>query len=161
MALPRYAVHASSLVALAGMLSLLLADSASESCEKTPFDRTFDVNTTCDGGHSGRIRITRELYATVGDSSASFAREDVKVVSGSIDVQGGTAIGSCSGEDEPFEVTGLTLTIPADPSDSTTGTGLERAECTINLSTDLGKDIDCTSPDVPIVACSIRLQAIP
>jgi len=158
MALPRYAVHASSLVALAGMLSLLLADSAPDPCEKTPFDRTFDVNTTCDGGHSGRIRITRELYATIGDSSASIAREDVKVVSGNIDVQEGAAIGSCSGEDEPFEVTGLTLTIPAGLA---TGTGFEMANCTVNFSTDLGKDIACTSPDDLNIDCSIRLQAVP
>jgi hypothetical protein len=164
MALPRYAVHASSLVALMGLLSLLLADSAPDSCEETLFDRTFDVSTTCKGDHVARVRIKREVSSSIegtGTASAGFARGDAQVLSGDIDVQGGSVLGVCSSEDEPFAPSGITLTIAAAPLDPASGVGVERADCTVNFDSDLGKDVPCTSPDFPIADCTLRLTEVP
>jgi hypothetical protein len=166
MAAARYAVHASSVLAVVGLLSLLLADSAEPTCESTLFERTFDVTTTCKGDHSGRIRVKRELSMYVGNGStdsgsSSFLREDVQRLSGDIDVQGGYALGSCSEEDEPIVFTGITLTVAAAPKDAATGNGVERADCMVDFSSDLGKDVPCTTPDFPITDCTLRLTAVP
>lgn len=161
MALPRYAVHASSLLALAGLLSLLLADSAEDACSTTKFDRTFDVTSTCKGESVARIRIISDLYAPVGTERASFAPSSVNVLSGNIDIQGGDVVGSCGDEDEPFTMTGIALTVAATAEDPAGGTGSERAECVVDFSLDFGRDVPCKSPDVPIVECSLKLTAVP
>ncbi|HLM72967.1 MAG TPA: hypothetical protein VK459_09755 [Polyangiaceae bacterium] len=156
MALPRYAVHASSILALTGLLSLLLADSAEPTCAETSFDRTFDVSTTCKGESVARIRINSAV-----SRRGSFAPQDVQVVSGKIDIQGVDVMGSCSDEDEPFVATGMTVTVAATAADSATATGFERATCDVNFGSDLGKDVPCTSSDVPINDCTLRLTAVP
>lgn len=156
MALPRYTVHASSLLALTGLLSLLLADSAEPTCSETSFDRTFDVSTTCNGESVARIRINHAV-----SYRESFGAQDVQVVSGKIDIQGVDMMGSCSDEDEPFVASGLTVTVPATAVDSATATGSARARCDVNFGSDLGKDVPCTSSDVPIIDCTLRLTAVP
>jgi hypothetical protein len=161
MALPRSAVHASSLVALAGLLSLLLADSAPDACETTPFDRTFDVTTTCKGDSTARIRIKRDFAPFVHEDGEAFAPQDVQVLSGTIDIQGGEVMGSCSGEDEPFVTTGLTFTVGATAAEPATSTGLERATCIVDFARDLGKEISCFSTDVSIADCTLKLTAVP
>jgi hypothetical protein len=145
MPLPRRTLPTLSLLATMGCLSLLLADSAEESCAETPIDRTFDITTTCGVDREGRFRVTDDMQPVVSAKSASISKEGVEIVSGDIAVADVSFNGSCSGEDEPFNVSGLGFTIDIPSGAGPTG-DTKRATCQVSLSTGLGKDIACTDP---------------
>jgi hypothetical protein len=167
-----------SLVAAAGLFSLLLADSAEEMCSSTFFDRTFDVTTTCGGNHSGRIRIVdsikvgvsaREVPATVSRSSGDIFPIEASVT------------GACSDEDEPFVTTGIVLKLPSSaPSNTGAGggggaggvfsssssggdVGAVAARCAVDLKTELGKDLTCSivnDTGATLGTCAVHISAV-
>ena len=145
MKLPRRALPTLSLLATIGCLSLLLADSAEEACAESPVDRTFDITTTCGVDREGRFRVTGDLQPVVSAKSADVAQERVEIVSGDIAVADVSFNGSCSGEDEPFKLTGVGFTIDIPSGAGATG-DTKRATCETSLSTGLGKEIACTDP---------------
>jgi len=157
--------HPVSLLATAGLFSLLLADSAEEPCAQSSFDRTFDITTTCGGDVSGRIRIHGSMQVGV---SADAANLSVTKVSGDVAPVSGGVVGSCSGEDEPFVSTGVTLQLPASATgDTGEGGGGPApgfvATCKIDLKTQVGKDVSCAVDDgtgINAGTCTARLTAV-
>ncbi|MDI3290119.1 hypothetical protein [Polyangium sp. 15x6] len=157
--------HSVSLLATAGLLSLLLADSAEDYCAESSFDRTFDITTTCGGDLSGRIRVNGTMKVAVSDDAANLS---VTKVSGDVAPVAGGVVGACSDEDEPFESTGVSIQLPASATDET-GTGGDDgsaggggtpglvATCRVDLKTQLGKDVTCTIDGGG--TCTARLTA--
>lgn len=158
MPLPRRTLPTLSLLATIGCLSLLLADSAQDTCAKSPVDRTFDITTTCGVDREGRFRVTGDLQPPVDRTSESVDSEGVEVESGDIDVADVAFDGSCSGEDEPFKVSGISFTIDIPSGAGPTG-DTKRATCQMSLSTGLGKDSACTDPLGG--TCTVVLTEVP
>ncbi|MDC3959202.1 hypothetical protein [Polyangium jinanense] len=171
--------HSVSILATAGLLSLLLADSAEELCAQSSFDRTFDITTTCGGDLSGRIRINGSMQPGVSDETASLS---VTKASGDVAPVAGGVVGACSDEDEPFVSTGVTLKLPISTAEETgagggggaaggggaggsTSSGSAGgagapgivATCRVDLKTQLGKDVACTIDGGD--TCTVRLTA--
>lgn len=157
-------------------LALLLADSAEPYCgpSKAAFDRTFDYVTTCNGDHSGRIRISTKNPISVPVSGGRTENETITISTVSGEAPNATAIilGDCDEEDDPTFFTGVQLNFNgsaissgSSTSSSTTGSGGDApvmANCTVKFSSDLGKNVDCK--DImgnAFVGCTLQLTALP
>ncbi|MDI1447763.1 hypothetical protein [Polyangium sp. 6x1] len=184
--------HSASILATAGLFSLLMADSAEGQCAQSSFDRTFDITTTCGGDLSGRIRINGSMQPGMTRREASLP---ITKVSGDVAPVSGGVVGSCSDEDEPFVSTGVTFRLPVASTEDTGAGGSGGAAggggtagsggiaggggtagggggapalvatCTVDLTTQLGKDVKCAiNVDPPaeggLGTCTARLTAV-
>lgn len=144
MPLPHRTLPTLSLLATVGCLSLLLADSAEDTCAEMSVNRTFDITTTCGTDREGRFRVTGDFQPGVSAKSASISQDRLEIVSGDIAVADFSFNGSCSGEDEPFKLSGVSFTIDIPSGAGPTG-DTKRATCEMSLE-GLGKERACTDP---------------
>jgi len=168
--------HILTSLATISCLALLLADSAEDYCgpSKSSFSQTFDYTTTCNGNHSGRIRISTggPIQTPVAGGRTEASEVSMSLVSGELPNANAFLTGACNDEDDPTLFTGVQLnfsessgTSSSSTSSSTSSTGGELgvvANCTVNLPSDLGKNVDCKdATGTTSAGCTLQLTALP
>lgn len=182
--------HASRILTSLATISccaLLLADSAEPYCTASAnkFDRTFDYTTTCNGQHAGRIRLTTSNPVTLPVSGGRTNPTEVSISTLSGEQPNADAFlsGSCAEEDDPTIIKSVVLSFPSfsgtSGSSSSSGgnggnggsagaggtgnVGVIEATCTVNLTSDLGRNVDCkrTTTDESSAGCTLQLTAFP
>jgi hypothetical protein len=131
-----------SLAALVGGGLLLLGDSAdpNSDCEITsPFTGTYDVITTCNGEHSGRVTIT----ATSSSYQDSDDSPTVEFLSGDISFDG-VAVETYCGKIMQIE---FTLPFPGNGPDN---------QVTCHADTNIGTPVACDTGD-----CTLQITPVP
>lgn len=182
----QYTTRLLTSLATIGCCALLLADSAEPYCgaSKSKFDQTFDYTTTCNGNHSGRIRISTAgtIALPVAGGQTDPNETIVSVLSGEKPDADVAIGGSCGEEDAPTLLKSVTFSFPSSSgtlngstSGSSTGGGgaggmggappsMDKisARCSIVLSSDLGKHIECQkSTSEELAGCTLQLTALP
>ena len=137
----RIVVGLVSLVALVGAVCLLMADSANECHIDTPVTVTYDVVTTCDGGHAGRVTLTSATYLPDYEP-------DVQVVSGDIAFNSVALRGDCM--NGAASVSYIDFVVPV------AGVAGGETTCSISVPSGLGSAIDCSA-----AGCTLQITPAP
>jgi hypothetical protein len=136
----RIAVGLGSLAALVGAVLLLMADSANECHFDPPVTVTYDVVTTCDGGHAGRVTLTSATYVPDYDPTVQIVSGDITF--NSVALRGDCMNGSAS-------LTNIDFVLPA------AGVAGGETTCSISLPSGLGSPVDCSAG-----SCTIQITPV-
>ncbi len=116
-------------------------------CTSAPFDRTFDVTTTCGGDHAGRIHVAFETAET----SRTFTGPAIEQLSGDLPLTAVGASGFCQ-DGSPVEWRYFYLQFD-------TGGG-KLARCSLDVLYNLGATVVCELPSVN-ESCTAKLVDAP
>jgi hypothetical protein len=133
----RVAWSLGSLAALVGAVCLLMADSTNVCDIDAPLVVTYDVVTTCDGGHSGQVTLTS------GNSMPDYSAT-VQVVSGDITFNAVSLYGGCQAGDA--QLTEINFELPV--------TGGTPVSCLVATG-QFGTAVDCGT-----AGCTIQVTPV-
>ena len=134
-----------SLAALAGVTWLLLADSASPTCEPVPFEGTYRVTSSCDELGSETIR----LRSAAGQEEGNVFDLEAEHVDGDTIVTEASLFAQCSDDGDPAEYMSLTLEV--------SGAGGVEGGCDLALDPlPSSCSLDPSSP----TSCTITLERV-
>jgi hypothetical protein len=117
-----------------------MADSANECHIDPPVTVTYDVDTTCDGGHAGRVTITS------GTDLPDY-EPVVQVVSGDIAFRRVVLRGDCF--NGAANVSYIDFDLPV------SGVAGGETTCSVSLPSGLGSAVDCNT-----ASCTIRITPV-